>query len=200
MNKRARDKSRAGVEVWRDIPGYEGIYRISNLGRIKSLARIVPHATKGRLTLPARIMKTPIDSLGYPTVNLRKLGKGSTKRIHWLMLLTFDGPMPPKYKESRHKDDNKTNNVLHNLRYGTRSANRKDALRNGRTYLDPNKPVGVDSHRAVLTEKQALRVIAFRPKKRGDLARLAEKLGVSQTTIGDIRSGRNWAHLPRMRG
>lgn len=194
-NKRAREKSKVGIQVWRDIPGYEGIYRISNLGKIKSLARIVPHKTGGRLTLPARTMKTPVDSQGYKTVNLRKLGKGGTKRVHWLILLAFDGPMPDKYKESRHKDDDKLNNVLHNLKYGTRSANRQDALRNGRTYLDPNKPVGEASHFAVLTEREVRKIKRFTPSKRGDLTRLAERFKVSPTTITDIRSGRNWAHV-----
>ena len=94
------------IEVWRDIRGYEGLYQVSNLGRVKSIPR---ERTKGGILKPLK------DTTGYLSVNLYKNGKIKRYKIHRLVANNF--------LEVNHKDGNKLNNNLSNLEYVTRSQN-----------------------------------------------------------------------------
>lgn len=94
------------IEEWRDIRGYEGLYQVSNLGRIKSIPR---ERTKGGILKPLK------DRTGYLSVNLYKNGKIKRCKIHRLVANNF--------LEVNHKDGNKLNNNLSNLEYVTKSRN-----------------------------------------------------------------------------
>jgi hypothetical protein len=114
-------------ETWKDIHGYEGLYQVSDLGRVRSLID-----KYGRKSI--YILK-PNENCYYYHVVLHKDCIGKTKRIHRLVLETFVGPCP-EGMESRHLDCNSKNNMLNNLCWGTRSNNRKDSIRNG-TWFNP---------------------------------------------------------------
>ena len=105
-------------EYWKPVVGYEGLYMVSNWGRIKSMN--YNHSGK------ERIMKQKIQG-GYYSVNLSKNGIIKTYLVHRLVAEAFI-PNLNNYKEVNHKDENKTNNVvsnlewcdrLYNVRYGT---------------------------------------------------------------------------------
>jgi len=104
-------------EVWKDIPGYEGIYQASNTGKIKSLPRMCGkfHKEPGRILIAS-------EQNGYPRVALCKDGKGKNFKVHKLVALTFLGPRP-EGQEVMHLDGNKKNPELPNLRYGSRKCN-----------------------------------------------------------------------------
>lgn len=92
-------------EVWRDIRGYEGLYQISNYGRIKSLKR--KWTSKD-------IIKTPsIDRYGYPCISISNGHRGTSvkKSIHRIVCETFI-PNPNNLPQVNHKDENKTNNFV----------------------------------------------------------------------------------------
>jgi DNA-binding XRE family transcriptional regulator len=118
------------VEIWKDIPGYEGRYQASTLGRIKSLSRIehrINRRTGKTAVLPVneRILRPGRFNVhGHVSVVLRRAGqpKGVGKPVHQLVMLTFVGP-PPKDMEVCHYNDIPTDNRLINLRYGTHSEN-----------------------------------------------------------------------------
>jgi len=96
-------------EIWRDIPGYEGVYQASNTGRIKSLSRIVSIGENKRI-IPEKIL-TPEKSVhGYLRV---KLSNGKSKRffVHRLVALTYL-PNPNNYRCINHKDETRTNNFV----------------------------------------------------------------------------------------
>lgn len=65
-------KQQEEIEVWKDIPGYEGIYQASSFGRIKSLARTTEHPYSGKITLKEEILKGRVRSGKYLSVMLRK--------------------------------------------------------------------------------------------------------------------------------
>lgn len=124
-------------EIWKPVVGYEGIYEVSDHGRVRSLDRIqvysridqysgreltVHRLHRGRMLRPGRM------TAGHLSV---ALGKGNSVCVHVLVLEAFVGPCPPGH-ESLHRDDVPSNNVLDNLRWGTRSDNIRDAIRNGR--------------------------------------------------------------------
>lgn len=105
-------------EVWRDIKGYEGFYKVSNKGNVHSVARISSQGKRcGGLTL-----KPQYDKDGYLHVGLHKNGVMKTKKIHRLVTEAFI-PNPSKYLEINHKDENKTNNRVENLEWCTREYN-----------------------------------------------------------------------------
>lgn len=121
-------------ERWLPVPGYEGLYSVSDLGRVRSEPREVraPWGTKligGRVLKPTVVAK-PDHVTGYARTSLHKEGERRQVDVHTLVLEAFIGPRPPG-QEACHADDVGTNNVLTNLRWGTRSDNIKDQIRNG---------------------------------------------------------------------
>jgi len=95
-------------EIWKDVPGHEGLYRISNLGRVKSLRY------KGYSV--ARILRISVDPHGYQMICLTKDKEKRTKKIHKLVAIAFLGHEPCGHKlVVNHKDLNKLNNNLSNL-------------------------------------------------------------------------------------
>ena len=105
-------------EVWKDVAGYEGLYKVSNKGNIYSVERVDSrgHRRGGRMLKPGR------NSHGYLTVGLYKNGKSKTKNVHRLVAETFI-PNPKGFLEINHKDENKSNNEMSNLEWCTREYN-----------------------------------------------------------------------------
>jgi hypothetical protein len=106
------------MEIWKDIPDYEGLYQASNLGRIKSLERIAKNNHK----IKEKILKPQNNKNGYLSVNLYKNNKMKRKLIHRLVALTFIKNVN-NYLYINHKDKNKNNNCLKNLEWCTQSYN-----------------------------------------------------------------------------
>ena len=116
-------------EIWENIPNYEGLYQVSNLGRIKSLAREWNCGnTGGKNKHPDIIMKQYIDKKGYCTIDLWKNNIGKNFRVHRLILIVFIGKSS---LEVNHKDTNKINNKLENLEWVTPKQNMEHARKNG---------------------------------------------------------------------
>lgn len=107
-------------EEWRDVPGYEGFYQVSDCGRIKSNARKVWNYTK-----PGRIMRTQIKPNGYAQVCLH--GESKTDKhayVHRLVAQAFI-PNERQCKDINHKNFNKLDNRVSNLEWVTRQENIK---------------------------------------------------------------------------
>lgn len=117
------------MEQWKDIPGYEGLYQASTLGRIKSLRF-------GK----EKILKPSLDSGGYLRVNLRKNKKSKLFRIHQLVAITFLGHIPCGLNlVVDHINSNKLENYLENLTILTSREN------SSKEKFQKNKlPIGVD--------------------------------------------------------
>lgn len=96
-------------EIWKDIPDYEGLYMVSNLGRVKSLKRNTAHE---------RIMCLKKDKGGYLYVGLSKNGIVNYKKVHRLVAQAFIPNLENKYSVN-HIDGNKQNNRLDNLEWAT---------------------------------------------------------------------------------
>lgn len=112
-------------EIWKDIPGFQGRYQVSNKGRIKSL-----------LKSEEQIVNPFHDRSGYNRVALSYIDRsGKTKQklisIHRIVLLTFVPNENAEYLEINHKDGNKKNNCIENLEWCTRSENMKHAFESG---------------------------------------------------------------------
>ena len=103
------------TEIWKPVKRYEGLYEVSNLGRLKTLRR---PGTATKILNPAQ------DRYGYSIVILHKKGKLKHFKVHRLVLETFSpNPDPQKYTECNHKDENKSNNNIENLEWVTHKQN-----------------------------------------------------------------------------
>ena len=117
-------------EIWKDIKNYEGIYQVSNLGRVRSLTRKVKtfngfRTTKGQLLKPLKTNRN------YFRVDLKQNQKDKYVSIHRLVAEAFI-PNPNNYPVINHIDGNTSNNIVNNLEWCTQSHNIKEAYKVGR--------------------------------------------------------------------
>lgn len=158
------------MEIWKDIPGYEGKYQASNLGRIRSLDRpLGTPGKKGFKHMKGRVLKPgPVNS-GHLYVVLGHGAAGSP--VHQLVARTFIGPRP-EGMDVCHNDGDPTNNRADNLRYDTRTNNILDVYRSGKRW----RKLSLEDVRSILNEP---------PTVTG--ASLAKKYGVSEQVISKVR-------------
>lgn len=131
------------AEQWRPIPGREGVYEVSDLGRVRSLDREITTRAGVKKIQRGRILK-PGMNRRHRHVALCDGYQCKSYRVHRLVMEAFVGPLP-EGKEVRHRDDNPDNNQLSNLVYGTRSENLLDRVRNG-THHMANRTHCVNGH------------------------------------------------------
>lgn len=165
-------------EIWKDIRGYEGLYQISNFGRVKSLARTIYYSDGKSIYYNDRILANNVDSNGYLSTKLSKDKKPHRFRIHSLVANAFIYN-PNNLPVINHLDSNKTNNHVDNLEFCTQKNNIRHAMTSGK--FDNS---GEKNHSAKLTNQQAneIRVLFFKFKRKV----LAENYGVCRGVIDNI--------------
>lgn len=128
------------MEVWKEVKDFEGLYEVSNYGRVRSLDRII-ESNIGE-TIYKKIIKgcllSPVSNgIGYLQVGLSNQGKIKRFYVHRLVYLIFFGEIPDDY-EVNHIDHNKSNNSLSNLELVTKSENQ---LKSRKYYNISKKPI-----------------------------------------------------------
>lgn len=121
-----------GIEFWKTIKGYNGLYMVSNLGNVKSLGN-----DKSR---KERILKPYLNNNGYCYVNLSKEGKIKNYTIHRLVATTFL-PNPDNLSQVNHKNEDKTDNRVSNLEFCDNRYNSNYGTRNERMAKARQKPI-----------------------------------------------------------
>lgn len=111
------------MEIWKDVKGYEGLYQISNMGRLRSLDRVITTKAGWTQTKRGQIINIScVQNSGYYATCLHKNGKSKTKLLHRLVAEAFcDKPDGCDYVN--HKDENKLNNNYDNLEWCTAKYN-----------------------------------------------------------------------------
>lgn len=129
------------MEEWRSVIDYEGIYEVSNMGRVRSIVADEHYR--------ARILKPALHLRGYLFVNLYKNGKRKPRTIHRLVAKAFI-PNPDNLPEVNHKDEDKTNNNVENLEWCTKSHNCSYGTHIARAIETRNKNGGRSAEKIIL--------------------------------------------------
>lgn len=171
-------------EIWKDIPGYEGRYQVSSLGRVKSLerkVRSVCHYTGEDFyrTVPEKILRPGSARTGHVSVVLGHGVPGSL--VHQLVLLAFVGPRPDGC-DVCHINGDPTDNRLENLRYDTRKEN----------ILDVYRLPGGRWRKLSVEDVTDIRQRLQRGEKGSDIAK---EYSMSQSAISAIKCGRAYGWL-----
>lgn len=170
-------------EQWKDIPGYEGLYQVSDCGNVRSLDRLVRYKNGALHPLVGRVLACNDDGNGYKIVSLCKNGSQKSFRLHQLVMTAFVGECPEDM-EVLHGDETRDNNNLSNLRYGTRQENIEER----------NHARGENTGTVKLTSEQVNEIhwvwsFGFTLKEIG------EYYGVHLASIHNIVTNKTWRHL-----
>lgn len=115
------DPTHMSGEVFKPIPGYEGLYDVSDFGRVRSFKGLKPRVLKGNF----------LNSAGCPRVVLCRDGKTKYAYVHRLVALAHLGPAPEGKPNAIHENDDKADNRLANICYGTQARTLRDKVNNG---------------------------------------------------------------------
>lgn len=165
-------------ECWWPVVGFEGLYDVSTLGRVRSLPR---NTTRGG------ILRQVLSTKGYPQVTLSRDGKTKTFRVHTLVAAAFLGSCPPGH-QVLHGPLGQVVNAVVNLTYGTPEENQADRLRDGTS----NR--GERSASATLTEAAVIDI--FTRARWGESQKeLAAEYEVGVGAVYQMTTGRTWKWL-----
>lgn len=167
------------TEQWRDIPGFEGNYQVSNQGHIRSFMQ----KKHGKLKAFCRRKN------GYFSVSLQVNKKTTSFLVHRIVALAFLGNPPDGY-EVNHKDGDKSNNSLANIEYVSHWQNKQHAM------SLPTHIAGERNGNSKLTENDVIE-IRLALKKGAKLVDLSEQYHVNFRTISYIKLGKLWKHIAR---
>lgn len=125
-------------EIWKDVQDYDGRYRVSNLGRVKSI-RTFKNVRNNTIHVQSKVLKPQANNSGYLFVMLHKSGKYKHCYLHRLVAEAFI-LNPNRFPTVNHIDGNKENNKVTNLEWASYSANNKHAYNCGLTHSNKNNP------------------------------------------------------------
>ncbi len=166
-------------EEWRPVVGYERLYEVSSLGRVRTLGG-------GKARTHGRILKAAVGTTGYLRVALSANNIAKTCKVHQLVAKAFLGPRPPR-AYVLHNDGNPLNNVLSNLRYGDARSNFADAVAHGVWQPARGEAAGT----AKLTDE----IVRAARQSAENAAVLARRHGVDVKTMWAAKNGRSWKHV-----
>lgn len=163
------------MERWLPIPGYVGLYQVSNQGNVRRVGAALP-------------LKQQATKQGRMRVSLCKGGTPQWHQVHRLVLLAFKGPPPPGLPYGLHRDDNHLNNTPGNLVWGTQAQNMAQAAARGRL------PRGTAKHNAKLTPTKVAAMRAAWAAGASTTA-LAAAYGISQPLASNVVRRKAWKHV-----
>lgn len=163
-------------EIWRDIPGYEGYYQVSNFGNVKSLERW----TNGR-HFPERSFKPTYKSKHLNLVLRKPNEKPKSIHLARVVLMAFDR-MPKTEEQARHLDGNPLNCHIDNLEWGTYQENVQDTF----------NMAGAKQARLIVDQVKEIKRKLANGYPKGMIRELEKEYKVGRGTIWNIATGRTW--------
>lgn len=174
-------------EIWKDVVGYEGIYEVSNAGRVRCLLK----SSNGKIYTRAKplILKVHFNNrTGYYSIQFGEWVGNKHMRfpLHRLVAMHFISN-PNRLPEVNHEDGDKSNNIVSNLTWATREQNIQHGFKNGLM----KTPNGIDHIFAKLSEGKVMEIFNSHTGPR----QLSRELNLPYTTVASIKNGTSWNHL-----
>lgn len=174
-------------EIWKNIENYEGLYQVSNLGRVRRLAGTITEKNTGTIRpIHGRVLKASIDSGGYEMISLWRNNKGKWVRVHQLVARAFIDN-PEGKRTINHINGDKTVNKVSNLEWATHSENNQHAHNKGLM----NVARGEDSPKSKLSNADVKTIRGFMAMGLKNID-IANAYGIDDSQISRIRSGKVW--------
>jgi hypothetical protein len=180
------------IELWKDIQGYEGLYQVSNLGRVKSLPKYVKTGKggKGKRYIPENLLTPCKKENNYFFVALAKDGIKNCHYLHRLVALAFI-PNPENKPQVNHLKSDKSDNRASELEWSTRNENLLHSFREG-----THKPMrGTISPKAKLNDEKVYSIKETYSNGGISIRKLALEYGVHHSVIDGIIHGKRWPHV-----
>lgn len=173
---------RSDPETWKPVRGYEGLYEISDKGRLRALFKA------GNFHKPGRLLRPWLMKSGYLQVHLMRPGaKRKAACVHRLLLEAFIGPAPEKC-ECRHLNGDRADNNISNLAWGTHKQNVEDSRRHG-TMIQGER---AGSSKLTADDVVEIRRLIGEHVSRKDIAQLFQ---IDVSNISCIVLRKTWSHL-----
>ena len=167
------------LEIWKEVPETNGVYLVSNIGRVKRVAHV---NEKGR-RFSDKVLKQTSTGDGHLQVGIF----GRLVTVHSLVLLAFVGERPEGVSQICHADDVPSNNTLSNLSYGTPKDNAIDRQR--------NSPLSSGVRTADRAKRVKARLAEQTDWTYKALAAVGEEFGLCFAQVRRILNGKAWAHV-----
>ena len=164
------------MEIWKPVKDYEGLYEVSNLGRVNSL-----------FTRKGKIMKPKLEKDGYLRIGFWKEGKQKYYNVHRLVAESFCLEKEGYQNQINHINKIKSDNRLDNLEWVTRHQNIQHGFITG--LIKPLR--GEQAVNCTLTNEQVLYIFNYN----GSPRQLSRDLGMPYSKIASIRNGVTWNHV-----
>lgn len=174
-------------ETWLPVVGFEGLYEVSDLGRVKSLDRVVINSLGHVTTRKGSVFSCkPDKNSGYVRVHLSKNGVKKTDLVHRLVATAF-WPNPENKPQVNHKNLIRSDNRKVNLEWSTPSENSSHAYINGR-----NPSIGETHHLSRLSSSDVLEIINLVDTSELTYKQIGLKYGIAEPTVKSISRGLTW--------
>lgn len=174
-------------EEWRPVVGWEGLYEVSSLGRVRVLDRIVyvplPCGIVQQRHQAGRILALGLSSNGYLTFCACEPGRRASFTVHTAVCEAFHGPRPSRYTAA-HNNGNRRDNRSVNLRWATRKDNDRDKIEHNTLVYGNAAPW------RTLSAEEAIAI--WKSRGRISQSQLAQIYGVTRSAIAMIHQGRTW--------
>jgi hypothetical protein len=180
------------MEIWKPVSGWEGYYEVSDLGNVRSLTRTAECFVRGKLQVrvhKGKPLRAPIGKNGYVMYSFTAPGGIREYHTGHQLVARHFLPSPAPGEEVCHRDGDRTNNRVTNLRYGTRSSNALDRHEHGTM----NQANGTSHYFHKLDDDK----VRWIRKNQGVMSQraMAELLGVTHGVIGLVQRREGWKHV-----
>lgn len=176
-------------EIWKDVVGYIGLYKVSNLGRVKRLTRSAVDVLGRPYTLHEMILKPNEIKGGYYQLKLTKDRKETSILLHRIVCETFHGPAPAGKEFVNHILPDKSNNREDNVEWCSFQENIDHAVIHGLRCR------GESSHKAKLTEAKVLEICRLKDSNELSAKEISIKFSTPLRTVHNILAGDSWNWL-----
>lgn len=176
-------------EEWRDVIEYEGLYQVSNYGRIRTVSRFVNSKQKSLRFISQKIRKIELDKDGYHRLQLHKDGQSKKFFVHRLVGYAFLGLS--KDKQINHINSIRHDNRLKNLEVCTARENTIHGIKYG--YINSQK--GELNMKVKLSEQDILTIKTLLQKKVLTQTEIGNLYSVCNQSISNIKLKKNWKHI-----